>query len=265
MRLTVLGGSAAGPNPGQGCSGYLIESGATKIVLDLGPGTFPELRKHVDFRLLDAVVISHLHLDHVLDLLTMRYALAYNPVPSSRPVPLWLPPGGTVFLGRLAAALTDPGDAGYFRPFAPSEYDPGGAMRIGDIVLRFQSTSHSVPCWAMRLSDGVDGDLLYAADTGPAANFLAFAAGSRVVIAEGTESDIGASSDERRWHLTPREAGRIASDAGAEILVLTHLWTENDPFQARREAQTAFSGRVELATPGLRLEWGQSEASKSRS
>ena len=84
MELTILGGSAAGPNPGQGCSGYLVESGTTRVVVDLGPGTFPELRRHVDYRLLDGVVLSHGHLDHFLDILTVRYALAYNPVAAGR-------------------------------------------------------------------------------------------------------------------------------------------------------------------------------------
>ena len=70
MELTILGGSAAGPNPGQGCSGYLVESGTTHVVIDLGSGTFPELRRHVDYRLLDGVVLSHGHLDHFLDILS---------------------------------------------------------------------------------------------------------------------------------------------------------------------------------------------------
>src|SRR5215216_3648310 len=105
MELTILGGSAAGPNPGQGCSGYLVGSGMTRVVLDLGSGTFPELRRHVDYRLLDGVVLSHWHLDHFLDILALRYALEYNPVPANRRLPLWLPPGGLELLHRLAQAV----------------------------------------------------------------------------------------------------------------------------------------------------------------
>ncbi len=94
MRLTILGGSAASPNTGMGGSGLLVESGRTRLVLDLGPGTLQELRRHTDFRTLDAVVISHMHVDHVLDLLSLRHALAYNPIPAPVPVPVYLPPGG---------------------------------------------------------------------------------------------------------------------------------------------------------------------------
>src|SRR5437868_7643703 len=107
MRVTVLGGSAGSPNTGMGCAGFLVESGTTRLVLDLGPGTLAELRRHVDFRTLDAVIISHLHVDHVLDLLALRHALAYNPVPAPARTPVWLPPGGERFL----AATAEPFDA----------------------------------------------------------------------------------------------------------------------------------------------------------
>lgn len=94
-RLTILGGSAAGVGTGQGCTGYLVQSDSTSIVLDLGPNTLLELRKHTDFRRLDGIVISHLHMDHVLDLFAMRFALAYNPERPPRPIPLWLPPSSS--------------------------------------------------------------------------------------------------------------------------------------------------------------------------
>ncbi len=79
-----------------------------------GSGTFPELRRHADYRLLDGVVLSHGHLDHLLDILTLRYALAYNPIEADRQLPLWLPPGGLGLLDRLAQAITDDPDGGEF-------------------------------------------------------------------------------------------------------------------------------------------------------
>jgi ribonuclease BN (tRNA processing enzyme) len=256
VRLTTLGGSAAGPNPGQGCSGYLVESGPTQVVLDLGPGTLPELRRHVDFRHLDAIVLSHLHLDHTLDVLALRYALAYNPVSPSQPLPLWLPPGGLQFLDRLQEALADaPRSEDFFAVFAVSEYKPESELVIGELRLRFFPTVHYVPCWAMRASNGIDDDLFYTADTGPAANLAQCASGARVVIAEGTEGSAPDAPYDTRGHLTPFEAGTLAHDAGAAILVLSHLWGENDQFAALAEAAAAFDGVIELATPGLRLAW----------
>jgi ribonuclease BN (tRNA processing enzyme) len=259
MQLTVLGGSPAGPNPGQGCSGYLLESRGTRIVLDLGPGTLPELRRHADFRELDAVILSHTHLDHMLDILALRYALAYNPVQPRHPLPLWLPPGGLAFLGRLATALESaPRICGFFEVFAVREYDPDGELIVGSLTVKFQPTVHYVPCWAMRVSDGVAGDLFYSADTGPDSELAHFARGSQVVIAEGAERDVPAERKGRRGHMTPREAGTLAREANAAMLILTHVWAENDPFAALDQAREAFGGPVELATPGLRVAWSDS-------
>ena len=126
MKLTILGGSAAGGNTGAGCSGYLLQSGGSNVVLDLGPGVLPELRKHADFRTLDGIVISHLHLDHTLDLGALRFALAYNPNPPTRRMPLWMPPGGRAFLDAFSTAFRDePGDSDFFTSvFDIAEYDP---------------------------------------------------------------------------------------------------------------------------------------------
>ena len=257
MKLTVLGGAAAGGNPGQGCSGYLVQAGETSIVLDLGPGTLPELRLHADFRSIDAIVVSHLHLDHVLDLLALRYALAYNPEPRAWPLPLWLPPGGVSFFSRLAEALADAGDEGdYFAVFAMSDYDPDGKLAIGSLSVTFAPTVHYVPCWAMRVSSsGVAGDLVYTADTGPAANLAPFAAGAAVLLAEAGALNPESESAATRGHLTASEAGQLASESGACRLVLTHLWSEQDPERAYEQASENFGKSVLRASPGLVVEW----------
>jgi ribonuclease BN (tRNA processing enzyme) len=256
MELTILGGSAAGPNPGQGCSGYLIESGATSVVVDLGSGTFPELRRHVDYRQLDGVVVSHGHLDHFLDVLTLRYALAYNPVAAGRRLPLWLPPGGLKLLHRLAEAVADDPDTDEFLSvFDANEYDPDASLTVGQLDFHFHPTVHYVPCWAMRISNGIDGDLFYTADSGPAANLATAATGSHLIVSEGTDGGISKEPYQSRGHMTPAEAGALARDAGADVLVLSHLWVEHDPFQAVIEASRISGGPVELATPGLRLSW----------
>jgi ribonuclease BN (tRNA processing enzyme) len=256
MKLTILGGSAAGPNPGQGCSGYLVQSGSTCVVLDLGPGTLPELRLHTDFRQLDAVVISHTHLDHMLDVLALRYSLAYNPIPPQRPVPLWLPPEGRSFLQGLAKAIAgEEGGDQFFDVFELHEYDPADELEISGLSVRFHCTHHFVPCWAIRVSNGVDGDLCYTADTGPTAALHQFAHHATLLVAEGTEcahSDIAAQN---RGHLTPEEAGQLARNASAQVLVLAHLWAERNQFQALAQAEAAFGGPVMLATPGLVLRW----------
>ncbi|MCA9881274.1 MAG: MBL fold metallo-hydrolase [Thermomicrobiales bacterium] len=254
MEVTVLGGSAAGASPGQGCSGYLVEQGGARVVLDLGPGTFPELRRHVDFRTLDAVVISHLHLDHMLDLFTLRYALAYNPIPAPAPIPVLVPPGGKQFLFDAARVFAGKDGAdSFYDVMVIREYDPSATLQLGPFTLQFRPTVHFVPCWAIRLSSEQDGDLFYTADTGPSADLLPLALGADLVISEGAASPETEMPVASRGHLTPVEAGRLARDAGAQVLLLTHLWAENDPLKAAREAEAAFGGPVVLATRGARV------------
>lgn len=251
MNLTVLGGAAASPNAGMGCSGYLVETADTRLVLDLGPGTLTELRRHTDFRTLDAVVISHMHIDHVLDLLALRHALAYNPVPPTRPTPVWLPPGGAALLAQAVAPFDRCDEPSTFaHTVANREYDPTRPLVIGDTVVRFAPTVHYLPCWAMRIESN-GRTLGYTADTGPTADLGDLFAGVKILIAEATLLDPGDQPVAERGSLTAAEAGAIAQSVGAETLVLSHLWEERGFAAAHEQAATTFTGRIELARPGL--------------
>jgi ribonuclease BN (tRNA processing enzyme) len=256
MRLTVLGGSAAGPNTGAGCSGYLVTDGDTSVVLDLGPGTVPELRRHVDFRALHGIVVTHWHLDHVLDLATLRFALAYNPVRADRPIPVWLPPGAGHRLEQLGAAFAEPGTGSFFAAYLQvNKYDPTAGLTIGGLHLSFARTAHPVPCWAIRVDGAGDHRLAYTADTGPAADLDTFAAGVKVLVAEATSREDPAGPAHERGHLTPSDAGALAARANAGTLVLTHWWEEHDAASMVRAAAAKFAGRIEVARPGLTLDW----------
>lgn len=258
MRLTILGGSAAGVGTGQGCSGYLLETDTTRVVLDLGPDTLLELRKHTDFRSLDGIVISHLHMDHILDVFALRFALSYNPERPNRPTPLHLPPGGLEFM-QQAAALFVTGDddpAGYFDVYDMGEYDPDEPLVIGDLTLTFHPTAHAIPCWAMRVRANDDsGDLLYTADTGSDTDFSEFAHDASVVLAEAAAPPGADQARIHALHLTPEQAAGIARDAGATQLVLTHMWEEHGPDTMIEAARSVFDGRITIATPGVSLSW----------
>ncbi|MDQ3044937.1 MAG: MBL fold metallo-hydrolase [Chloroflexota bacterium] len=257
MKVTVLGGSAANPNTGQGCSGYLVTDGETNLVLDLGPGTLLELRRHTDFRTLSAVVISHLHVDHVLDIAALRFGLAYNPIKPPGKVPLWLPPGGLAFLDRFARAFAEDTEAGEFFPsvFECHEFDPTQILTIKRLSLRFAPTVHYIACWAIRVERPDQPGLFYTADTGPTANLAPLAAGARIVIAEASSLVPSHEPVESRGHLTAREAGEVAARAGAETLILAHYWEELGVAELRREAGAVFSGELVLARPGLTIAW----------
>jgi ribonuclease BN (tRNA processing enzyme) len=254
--LTVLGGSAASVGTGQGCAGYLVEHGETRIVLDLGPGTLQELRKHTDFRAIDAVVISHLHVDHMLDVVSMRFSLSYNPVKPTRRVGLWMPPGGIELLNRLAAAFDFEGDPGTFfsNVFDVAEYDPDRSLTIGEFDLTFAPTVHWVPCWAIRVHPATGGDVFYSADTGPTADLAGLAAGAEVVMTEST-TPIDQKADGFRGHIAIDEGVSLARNAGASTFVVTHMFEENDPATTVEMARTMFDGKVIHALPGTVVTW----------
>jgi ribonuclease BN (tRNA processing enzyme) len=255
MRLTVLGGSAASPNTGQGCSGYLVEGDTARLLLDPGPGTLQELRRHTDFRSLSGVLVSHMHLDHVLDLLALRHALAYNPIPAPAPIPVWLPPGGSAFLARATAPFDECDEPGRFdSTVVVREYDPASSLVIGDLSVTFAPAVHYVPAWAMRI-DGKDGSSLgYTGDTGPAAVLGPLFQGVRVLLAEATLRSSDDHEFATRGSLTAAEAGALADDAGAGMLVLTHMWEEYGVATALRDAAGRFPRHIELARPGLSID-----------
>src|SRR2546423_4305499 len=89
MRLTVLGKSPSWQDAGGACSGYLVEEGPACVVVDCGNGVFSKLRRFPDYTRIDAVVISHLHADHFLDLVPFSYALTYAPPQQPLPVARW--------------------------------------------------------------------------------------------------------------------------------------------------------------------------------
>jgi len=259
MQVTVLGGSGASVGTGQGCSGYLVSSSTTRLVLDLGPGTLPELRKHTDFRTLDGIVLSHLHVDHMADLLALRFSLAYNPIRPDRRTPLWLPPGGMAMLDRLGGIFSgdEPAERFFHGVFDLAEYDPNATLTIGDLTVTFLPTVHYVPCWAIRVDPVGGGGICYTADTGPRAEIGTFAKGASVLLAEATllESEAESVPADTRGHLTAREAAAFASQAGVSTLILTHAYEERDPANAAAVVASELPIRVERAVPGLQVTW----------
>lgn len=258
MKLTTLGGSAAGTGTLQGCSSYLVQHGDTSLVLDMGPGTLQQLRAHTDYRRLDGIVISHLHADHIADLVALRFTLSYNPIPAPKPIPLYLPPEGIATLRRIAQAYESPesGLEWFSNALDIHEFDPDGCVEVGGLTCTFHPTVHYVPCWAIRVHGaGQAGDLFYTADTGPAADLGGFASGTAVVLAEAADPDGTGQPFAERGHLTPREAAELASATGAHTLVLTHIWEEHDPEAMVRAAEATFSGTILRATPGMTVRW----------
>lgn len=257
-QLTILGGSSAGVGTGQGCSSYLVSIDDTNIVLDMGPDTLLELRKHVDYRTLDAIVISHLHLDHILDLFALRFMLAYNPVKAEKKIPVLLPPNGLAFMTQAAELFaTDSDDvAEYFSAvFEMSEYDPSAETNINGITLTFAPTVHIIPCWAIRVEPADGAALLYTADAGTDSDIEAIAKDAAVIVADSASGPDFPEHVKRTIHFDAAAAAGIADRAGCQHLVLSHQWEETDPLLNAAIAREHFQGRISIASPGLTVTW----------
>jgi ribonuclease BN (tRNA processing enzyme) len=251
MQITVLGKSPSWQDAGGACSGYLVETAGTKILIDCGSGVFGKLRERIDYADLDAIVISHFHGDHCLDLMPFAYALTYSPRwtaanPPPRPR-LILPEGGGELLRRIAS-LFGPEDT-IVDAFELSQYVPAETHQVGDFAFSFCLVPHYVPTFAISVTAaGEKGRFVFGADCAPNQQLIDFAEGSNLLLIEATLREPG--DDEPRGHLTATEAGEHGRAAGVARLVLTHISDELDQALSAAQASEAFGGEVILASEG---------------
>jgi ribonuclease BN (tRNA processing enzyme) len=242
--LHVLGCATAGGNPGEPCSGYLVTAAGSRILLDCGPGVVSSLLAR-DAAPLDAVVLSHLHFDHVGDLIPLGYAHLIGLASEWKAPALHVPPGGIARLAGLCEAGGAGADHLEASGMTVSEYDPGAALAIGDTQLTFRELVHPGTSRAIRVeADG--GSLVFSGDTAPTPGLGELAAGADLLLTEAT------ALPESAIHLPAAEAGRIAREAGCKALVLTHVDVRERP-AALRQARETFGGPVLAAVPGLRV------------
>lgn len=259
MRITVLGKSPSWQDVGGACSGYLIQEGDTALLLDCGNGVFGKLRGVCDYVDIDAVLVSHLHADHFLDLVPYAYALTYAPRQQPVPVDRWpgtdrparpalhVPGGGRDALRRIVGAWGS--EDLIEKAFALSEYHVADTLEIGPLRLRFHHVPHFVHTHAVEIRS-VDGPgrFTFGADSAPSEELVAFAQGTDLLIIEATLPR--PERDGPRGHLTAAEAGEHGRRAGAARLVLTHISDELDQDAAQVAAEATFGGPVEVAAEG---------------
>jgi ribonuclease BN (tRNA processing enzyme) len=244
MMLTVLGSSGSVPGPGNPCSGYLVEHDGYRLLLDLGTGAFGELLRHRAAEDVDAVVVSHLHSDHVGDLASLAYAQE-QAARRTAPTVVVAPEGAAPGMSR----------AGMFELRAAR----AGAYVFGPFHIVLARVRHQVETYAVRVGAG-SGVLAYTGDSGPCRELVAAAEGADVLLAEAA---LGTASQEADWtadgsapapyHLTAGQAGELARRAGAGLLVLTTV----RPWHSEEDALAAAARRCPnpalIARPGLRL------------
>ena len=256
MRLTILGKSPAWSDAGGACSSYLIEEGETTVVLDCGNGAFGKLRARVDYRDVDAALVSHLHGDHLLDLVPFAYALTLGPGSGKRTGKprLIAPLGAGAFFRRLAGTWGD--EELLLDAFTLEEYEPSSETAVGEIAIRTHPVPHIGPTHAIELIAPSGARIVFGADGRYSDRLTELAGGADVLIAEATLVEPDPAPLEERGHMSAREAGELAARAGVRRLVLTHISDELDPTHALAEARAGFAGPVEIAAEGAAYSTG---------
>jgi ribonuclease BN (tRNA processing enzyme) len=254
VRLTIVGCAGSFPRPDAAASCYLLEApdaaGRTwRVLLDLGNGALGPLQRYLQPAQLDAVLLSHLHADHCLDLCGLYVALRYHP---AGPPPQLLPVyGPTGVARRMAQAYgREEGDK-LAEIYAFREWTEGEPVTLGPFTVVPTLVDHPVEAYGLRVElRGEDRTavLAYSGDTDACPSLVRLAKGADVLLAEASFAEGRDLS--RHIHLTGMRAGRMAADAGVRRLLLTHLPVWTDPRTTLAEARTAFSGDTEVVSPG---------------
>lgn len=250
LAITVLGCAGTWSSGDSGCSGYLIDDGTTRIWIDCGPGSMSALQRHCSIADVDALVVTHEHPDHCMELPVLRNALKYG-LHLER-LPLYAPRGVLHLLEALVGAR------GITPSFEPRMISDRSVATVGAIRLRFSRTDHPVETLAVRAElDTPEGtrSIVYSADTGPGWSVAALdgtdGIGLAVVEATLLAAAVGPSG---AVHRTAELTGADARAAGAKRLVVTHVPPNGEGEAHRAEAAAAFGGPTELAAAHQRYE-----------
>lgn len=229
MRITVLGNNGPYPGPGSACSGYLLEGVGTKILIDCGSGVLSNLQKFIGIDEIDGVILTHLHYDHMSDMLVLKYAIE---VGKSRGLPLkaldvWAPPEPAEVFSMLGS-----GEAFNMQPITKE-------LKImkGDLEITFGRMKHPVMCYGVAVSDG-KRKFVFSGDTSWDPESAKFFNGADVLMLDA--GLLAREKTEGAAHLTAEECGLAAKQANVCRLLLTHLWPRHDVNEIVTEARTHY-------------------------
>ena len=247
MRLTVIGCAGSYPGPDSPASCYLVEHDGHSIVLDMGNGAFGPLQTYVDVLDVEAVVLSHLHADHCLDLTSYYVWRRYRPEGPAHAIPVLGPTGSA---DRLARAYDLPHTPGMHGEFIFRDH--AAVTEVGPFRITTAPACHPVEAYSIRVEAG-GRVLVFSGDTGPCEPLVGLSEGADLALYEA--SFLSRYEDlPPDLHMTAAQASVHAMRAGVGRLLLTHLvpWTPRDETQA--EAAAVYDGELMLATSGLAVE-----------
>lgn len=231
MNLRVIGCHGRFPIAGGCAIGYLLEHEGKSLLVDCGSGVLGALLKLCDPASLEAVLLSHLHFDHASDLLVLRYYLESV----NKTLPLYLPPeDASPFRSLLVSRAFN------IRPFPES-------LRVMGLEITTLPVVHSVPTRAIRFTDGQKA-LVYTGDTNDCPALPAFSRDADAILADA--AFLTSEWAEKKPHMSAAGAARLAVQAHAKRLFLTHLPADHAPETLEKEARAVFPG-AQAVHPGM--------------
>lgn len=247
MRLTVLGCAGSFPGPESACSAYLVEAEGFRLLVDFGTGSMSALQRYAGMHAINAILITHLHCDHVLDACSYVVVRRYSPQGPYPPLPVYAPAGAPERIASAYSLNEGPVDDVYtFYGLQP------GTFPIGPFQVTVDRVNHPVETYGVRLEHG-GRVLAYSSDTAPCDALLRLAQDADLFLCEASYLD--GADNPPDLHLTGREAGEVATKAGVGRLLLTHLVTAWGSEAATYDAAAAaFAGPVEVTRAGARYD-----------
>jgi ribonuclease BN (tRNA processing enzyme) len=247
MRLTVLGCAGSFPGPESACSAYLVEAQGFRLLIDFGSGSLSALQRYADLDSVDAIMLTHLHCDHMLDACSYVVVRRYGPDGPKPPVPVYAPMGAAERISAAYSADNEPVDDVFtFYGLQP------GTFPIGPFTVTVDRVNHPIETYGVRVEQG-GRVLAYSSDTAPCESLVRLAAGADLFLCEASYLD--GMDNPPDLHLTGGEAGEAATKADVGRLLLTHLvpaWgSEASTVEA---ACAAYAGPVDVVRPGSRYD-----------
>lgn len=256
MELIVLGAAPAYTDRrGSAASSYLVRAGGASLLLDLGQGAFSNLAATVEPSTLAAVLVSHLHPDHFIDLVPLRHYLKWEFNPSRR-LRVAAPAG----LGARLDVIN--GEAGFAAEALDIERLSEGVHRIGPFEVEVRRVAHTDESYAFRVAvagsaeSGVGAEraaagLVYSGDCARADDLAPLIRPSDTLLSEAT---FGAGPvAPGAQHITSGDVARIAARCGAARILLTHILSAHARNGTLSSARAAFDGPIQLVTEGDRF------------
>jgi ribonuclease BN (tRNA processing enzyme) len=243
MRLTIVGAAGTFPGPTSGCSSYLVEHEGFRLLLDMGNGSTGALQEVCGLLAPDALIVSHLHGDHYLDLITYTYARRYHPAGIS---PRLLVYGPTRIREAIAGAYSRDVNELLGETYDINAIEHNQTIDIGPFSVDLREVNHTIETYGMRVSAG-GRTLAYSADSADSDVLVDLARDVDLFLCEASYLD--GEDNPPNVHLTGRGAAEHATRADAHRLVLTHLVPWGDEARTLAEATECYDGEIRVARP----------------